>query len=296
MLKGSDSVQLDTPAQSIVRLAYQSYPSQITFTPGLRATTTSRWTTPTGLFKNVNLRRAVWADLDRAAIIKARGGSLAGEPTTHFIYPGNHGFTQAGGVAGPQVGLEQERRPATCGRRAVHEARRLPERQVHGQPTVQVVGADNGNNPAIIQIVNSDLTQLGFNTHVTQVDQSVMYAKYCGVPKQEIDACPAVGWVRDFADPLTVLYVPFYGPAIVPTNNSNWGQVNDPRSTPRCSRRRWSLPGGTPQAWANVDKMLVNQAVALPEDFDNQPNVEARTSQASTTCGTPGPGTWTSPR
>jgi hypothetical protein len=36
-----------------------------------------------------------------------------------------------------------------------------------------------------------------------------MYAKYCGVPKQNIDACPTVGWIRDFADPLSVLYVPF---------------------------------------------------------------------------------------
>ena len=41
--------------------------------------------------------------LDRAAIIKARGGTLAGEPATHFIYPGNDGFAQAGGYAGPEV-------------------------------------------------------------------------------------------------------------------------------------------------------------------------------------------------
>ena len=34
VLKGSDSVQLDTPTQSNVKLAYESYPSQITFTPG----------------------------------------------------------------------------------------------------------------------------------------------------------------------------------------------------------------------------------------------------------------------
>ena len=98
-----------------------------------------------------------------------------------------------------------------------------------GSATVQVVGANNGNSPAIVQLVNTDLTQLGFHTHVSLVDQSVMYAKYCGVPKQEIDVCPSGGWLRDFADPLTVLYVPFYGPAIVPTNNSNFGQVNNPQ-------------------------------------------------------------------
>ena len=104
-----------------------------------------------------------------------------------------------------------------------------------------------------------------------------MYAKYCGVPKQEIDVCPTVGWVRDFADPLTVLYVPFYGPAIVPTNNSNWGQVNDPQINAAMQAAALVVdPTARAQAWANVDKMLVDQAVAIPEDFDNQPNVESK--------------------
>ena len=62
--------------------------------------------------------------------------------------------------------------------------------------TVQIVGANNGNGPAIVQLVNTDMTQLGLpHPSVSLVDQSVMYAKYCGVPKQEIDACPTVGWV-----------------------------------------------------------------------------------------------------
>src|SRR5947209_19612589 len=92
-----------------------------------------------------------------------------------------------------------------------------------------MVGANNGNDPAIMQNDAAALQALGFKVHVSEVDQSVMYAKYCGVPKQNIDACPTVGWVRDFADPIAVLYAAFYGPAIVPTNNSNWGQVNDPQ-------------------------------------------------------------------
>ena len=112
---------------------------------------------------------------------------------------------------------------------------------------------------------------------MSQVDQSVMYAKYCGVPKEEIDACPTVGWIRDFADPLTMLYMPFYGPAIIPTNNSNWGQVNDPQINAAMVKAETIVdPTAAAQAWAKMDKMLVNQAVAIPEDFDNQPNIESR--------------------
>ncbi len=35
-------------------------------------------------------------------------------------------------------------------------------------------------------------------------------------------------------------------------------------------------PTARAQAWANVDKMLVDQAVAAPEEFDNQPNLESK--------------------
>jgi peptide/nickel transport system substrate-binding protein len=104
-----------------------------------------------------------------------------------------------------------------------------------------------------------------------------MYSKYCGVPAQNIDACPSVGWIRDFADPQTVLYVPFWGPGIVPTNNSNWGQGDDPAINAAMDKA--STVVGTAaraQAWANIDKMLVNDAVAVPEDFDAQPNVEGK--------------------
>ncbi len=95
-----------------------------------------------------------------------------------------------------------------------------------------------------------------------------MYEKYCGVPSQEIDVCPNAGWTRDFADPQTVLFVPFYGPAISPSGNANWGQVNDPQIN--AAMEQATLVVGEParaEAWAKVDEMLVQQAVAVPGVF-----------------------------
>jgi peptide/nickel transport system substrate-binding protein len=276
VLKGSHAVQFDTPAQSAVKLAYQQYPSQITFTPGSGDHYVAL-NNAAGVFKNVNLRRAVWANLDRAAIIKLRGGSLTGQPATHFIYPGVSGYQQSGGDAGPAVPWNTDVNGNLQVAEKYMKAAGYSSGKYTGSATVQVVGADNGNSPAIIQLVNSDMTQLGFHTHVSLVDQSVMYAKYCGVPKQEIDVCPSAGWLRDFADPLTVLYVPFYGPSITPTNNSNWSQVNDSQINAAMLKAALvSDPTARAQAFANVDKMLVNQAVAIPEDFDNQANLESK--------------------
>jgi peptide/nickel transport system substrate-binding protein len=275
VLKGSDSIQLDTPSNSVVKLAYTQYPSQITFTQGSGDHYVGL-DTQHGVFTNVNLRRAVWANLDRAAIIKEKGGPLVGEPATHFITPGTDGFLQAGGYAGPNVPWNTDVNGNLAEATKLMKAAGYPSGKYTGSQSVQIVGANNGNDPAIIQILNSDMTQLGFKTHVSEVDQSVMYSKYCGVPKQEIDACPTVGWIRDFNDPLTVLYVPFYGPAITPTNNSNWSQFNDPTVNAAMQAAANVVdPTARAQAWANVDKMLVNDAAAIPEDFDNQANIES---------------------
>jgi peptide/nickel transport system substrate-binding protein len=276
VLKGSDTLQLDTPAQSIVKLAYEQYPSQITFTPG-SGDHYGGLDTQHGPFKNVNLRRAVWAAMDRAAVVKARGGPLVAAPMTHFIYPGTDGYTQAGGAAGPNYPWNQDVNGDLAVAEKYMKAAGYPSGKYTGGATIQIVAGNNGNAPAIAQIVNQALTELDFHTHVSEVDQSVMYSKYCGVPKQEIDVCPSSGWIRDFADPLTVLYVPFNGAAIVSTNNSNWSQLNDPRINTAMTKASLIVdPTASAEAWAKVDDMLVNQAAALPETFDNQPNIEAK--------------------
>lgn len=275
VLKGSDAIQLDTPTNSIVKLAYESYPSQITFTSGSGDHYVAV-NTKQGPFANLDLRKALWAALDREAIVKARGGALVAEPMTHFIYPGNSGFAQAGGYAGPQVDYNENVNGNMAVATKYMKLAGYSSGKYTGSATLQVVGSSNGNDPAISQIVNGALTSLGFHTRVSLEDQSVMYAKYCGVPKQEIDACPAVGWIRDFADPLSVLWATFYGPAIVPTNNSNWGQVNIPAVNTAMQQAALVVnPTARAQAWANVDKLLVANAAAIPEEYDNQANIES---------------------
>lgn len=276
VLKGTNSVQLDTPTQSVVKEAYQQYPSQITFTPGsgMHYVTLNQQHGP---FKNEDLRRAFYANLDRAGIIKVIGGSLVAYPGTHFLYPGVNGFQQAGGYPGPQVPWNENVNGSLSVAQKYMKLAGYKTGKYTGSDVVQVVGTSNGNDPAVTQLTNTDLTQLGFKTHVSLVDQSVMYSKYCGVPKQQIDVCPTGGWIRDFADPLTVLWVPFYGPNIVSTGNVNSGMVNNPQLN--AAMKTASLvvnPTARAQAWANVDKMIVDQADAVPEDFDNQPNIEAK--------------------
>ena len=174
-----------------------------------------------GPFANVNLRKALWAALDRVAMNKARGGELVTNVMTHFLYPEIPGFEQAGGLTGPKVDYNELSRRQHGGRRKVHELAGYPSGKYTGAETLQIVGSTGSPMPQDAEIVNQTLQNLGFKTKLSLVDQSVMYAKYCGVPAEEIDVCPNVGWVADFGDPQAVLDVPFNGKNIESTNNNN---------------------------------------------------------------------------
>ncbi|MGH2851565.1 MAG: ABC transporter substrate-binding protein [Solirubrobacteraceae bacterium] len=275
VLTGSDAVQNDTPTNTNVALAYQKYYNQLIAVPGSGDHYVAL-NNAHGILKNVNVRRALWAALDRSEMLKIAGGTIVGQVATHFIYPGSDGFAQAGGLAGPKVPWNEHPSGDLAVAESYMKKAGFPSGKYTGKQVIKIVGANNGNSPEQAAITKQAFTSLGFKVNVSDVDQSVMYEKYCGVPKQEIDACPEVGWIRDTADPQTTLYVPFYGPAITQTNNSNWGQVNDPAINAAMNKAAVTLGNAaSAAAWAKVDDMLVNQAVAIPWIWDNQPYLEA---------------------
>ena len=190
-----------------MQLAYEQFRSQLSISPGAGdhyiAVNNKQ-----GPFANINVRKAFWAALDRVAMNKARGGSLVTDVMTHFIYPEIPGFEDAGGLQGPKVDYNEHPEGDHGGRRKVHEARGLPERQVHRLKDAPGRRRRPATPPRRTpKSPTSTLKNLGFKTKLSLVDQSVMYSKYCGVPAEEIDVCPNVGWVADFADGQAVLDV-----------------------------------------------------------------------------------------
>jgi peptide/nickel transport system substrate-binding protein len=275
VLKGSDSVQNDTPTNANVELAYTKYYKQLYAVPGAGDHYVSL-DNAKGPFTNVNIRRAAYAALDRAALVKIAGGSIVGEVGTHFITPGSAGFAQSGGNAGPKYPWNEYPDGNLSLAEKYMKAAGYPSGKYTGNQVLTIVQADNGNSPEEGAVVKDAFTELGFKTKLVLVDQSVLYAKYCGVPAAQVSACPSVGWIRDFADPQTILYVPFYGPAITPTNNSNWGQVNEPAINAAMVKATFVVGAAArAAAWAKIDDMLVDQAVAIPWIFDDQPNIES---------------------
>ncbi len=274
VLEGSDMVQNDPPAKTIVQLAYEKFRSQLKISPGA-GTHYIAVNNKQGPFANINLRKAFWAALDRVAMNKASGGSLVADVETHFLYPEIPGFEDAGGLAGPKVDYNEhpEGDMAVAGK--YMRLAGYPSGKYTGSKTLQVVGSTAHAEEA--EIANSTLRSLGFNTKLSLVDQSVMYAKYCGVPAEEIDVCPNVGWVADFADGQAVLDVAFNGKNIIPSGNNNWGQVNDPTINAAMDKAELLIgKEAREKAWAAIDEELVADAAAVPYAFIKEPVIESK--------------------
>ncbi|MGA2452048.1 MAG: ABC transporter substrate-binding protein [Solirubrobacteraceae bacterium] len=278
VLEGSDLVENEPVTQSNIKLAAEHYKSQLQISPGAGSHYIGV-NNKVGPFSNIDLRKALWAALDRAAMDRARGGELVTNVATHFIYPTINGFEQAGGLKGP-TGPQFDFNEHPEGDMAIAEKyiklAGYPSGKYTGGKTVEVVGASTPPAKEDAEIVNETLKNLGFTTKFTLVETSTMYAKYCNVPKEEIDVCPSVGWIADFADPQTVLNITFNGKFIDPTGNVNWGQTNVPKINAAMTKAETVVgKAARATAWAKIDEELVEDAAAIPFDWDKEGAIES---------------------
>jgi peptide/nickel transport system substrate-binding protein len=125
-------------------------------------------------------------------------------------------------------------------------------------------------------VVLNSLKNLGFSVQFRPVTRDTMYSKYCGIPKSKTPICPSTGWLKDFADPQTMLDPTFNGKNIVPTNNSNWPQLNVPAINQAMDKAETVVgDDARAQAWADIDKQVMEQAAAITWQWDKPILVES---------------------
>jgi peptide/nickel transport system substrate-binding protein len=263
-LDSTNLLMADTPPSSTLKTAYESKKTQLSVAPlGIYYASLNTQSPP---FNNINLRKAAIAAQNRSAYLLARGGKLVGTVATHFIYPEVPGYQQAGGAAGGG----QDYIASPSGNMAVAKkymkAAGYPSGKYTGNATVQIVGSNADPGPQEMQIVQNGLSALGFKTTIKAVPQQTMYSKFCGYVKAKITVCPTAGWIEDFPDPYAALFVPFSGQAIIPINNANWAVLNNPKVNSAInSAAAITNTSQRLSAFAQVDKMIVDEAPAIPE-------------------------------
>jgi peptide/nickel transport system substrate-binding protein len=284
VLGGSHLVQGDgtTPAP-VIKQAVTHNKDQIAFIPGggYRMISMNEAVKP---FDNINVRKAVIASSDRVALQLTRGGTSAGDLATHFLPTSFPGFADAGGAKGPAPDFLRDPRgnPALAKKYMLAAKRQDPSLPIDSsgkwtgpdQFLMVASNADPGKKTG--EVAQAQFEKLGFKIKFRTVPQDTLYTKFCNVPAQKIAICPNVGFFKDFNDPQSLLDPVFNGNNILAQNNSNWPEL-DVRAINNAMTKAAVLPAGPQRykAWGTIDKMVTQQAPAIPYLWDKIPTVES---------------------
>jgi peptide/nickel transport system substrate-binding protein len=233
-------------------------------------------------FDNINVRKGVIAGFDRNALRLTRGGEEIGPIANHFIPPGIPGHEESGGEAGfTDIDFMQNPEGDPELMQKYFDAAKADGVDIAsaGELLTIATNADPGNQTA--QVAQGQFQKMGFKLNYRKVPQDTLYTKFCGVPKSNYVICPNVGWFKDFTDPQSMLEPTFKGAAIKPQGNVNWGLL-DVKEIDDAMTKAATIPAGDErnQAWADINKMIVEQAVGIPYVWDDNVNVWSKDVQS----------------
>jgi peptide/nickel transport system substrate-binding protein len=274
ILEGESMVSGDfqLPGQILARTSEGDEKEQLVLTPPTGRFRYIALKNTTKPFDDINVRKALSAAVDRDALRKAFGGSLVGKIPTHWIPPGQPGYDEAGGDAGPGVDfLKSETGDLELAKEYMKKAG-FESGMYDGGKTFTGVSDNATQQKAVAETLVQQFAQLGFKVDMKYVTRDAMYTKYCQVPRDQPDVCPSVGWLKDFADPETLLDPVFNGKNILDVGNSNFSLLDNPDTNKLMDDAEVvNDPAERNKAWGEVDKAITEQAPSIPWLWDTQP-------------------------
>ena len=222
-------------------------------------------------FDDLNVRKAVLAGFDRNAMLLTRGGEVAGDMPTHFLPPNIPGFDEAGGVKGPGVDfLNTTGEPNPELSAEYFKKAGYPAGKFDGSgPELLMVGVSSGISREAAEVAKENFARMGFKMRLRLVSPDAMLTKFCRVPKAQVAVCPNNSWYKDFADAQTLLDPTYNGANILPTGNSNASQLDVPEINAAMRKAETVIaPADRAKAWAEIDRMITEQAPAVPWSWD----------------------------
>jgi peptide/nickel transport system substrate-binding protein len=286
-LNGSNTVCCDagSPPAQVLKQALSRQSDQIEFVPS-GGTRYIAFDTKVKPFDNINVRKAIIASSNRDALRLTRGGKVLGDIATGWIPPGIPGFEESGGLkqnADLDYLAHPEGDPAVAKKYMLAAKEQDPSLPIDangkwsgGEKVLTIAtNADPGKKTA--EVFQGQMQQLGFKLNFRIVPQDTLYTKFCGVPKQNVAICPNVGWFKDFSDPQAMLDATFNGDNILQQGNVNWPQLDVPAIND-AMKAASTTPVGAERnkAWAKINRMIAEQAPALPYIWDKSASVGSK--------------------
>jgi peptide/nickel transport system substrate-binding protein len=264
------------PAQILASTSRGDQKDQLVLTPPTGRFRYIALNNRTKPFDDINVRKALSAAFDRDALRKAFGGPLVGDIPTHWIPPGQPGFEEAGGEKGP--GVDFLAKPTGDMALATEYMKKAgyASGKYDGGKTFTGVSDNATVQKQVSETAVAQFAKLGFNVKMRYVTRDAMYTKYCQVPRDEPDVCPSVGWLKDFADPETLIGPVFNGKNILDVGNSNFALLDDPKVNEIMDKAEViNDPAERNKAWGEADKAVTEAAASIAWLWDKQPMLKA---------------------
>ncbi|MDP9400942.1 MAG: ABC transporter substrate-binding protein [Actinomycetota bacterium] len=196
-------------------------------------------------FDDLRVRQAINFAADKRALARIAGGQIT--PGCNFIPPGMQGYQKIDPCpyGDPNAAPNVER-----ARQLIREAGVQGER-------VTVWGNDESDTRPRVEYLTDIMNQIGLRAEPRIVDGSV-YFQTIGNQRTRAQAGFA-NWFQDYPHPGNFLFL-VAGSTIQPTNNQNFGNVNDPVINRGIDELNPRPLTETAEGWAQLDRRVIDQA------------------------------------
>jgi len=205
-------------------------------------------------FDDPKVRQAVNYGVDKPALARIYAGEM--QPGCSFLPPGMPGSDDALDVADCPWG--DPNKPPN-----LEKARQLIEEAGADGAKVQVWGNSDDPTPLVTQAYADMLNKIGLKAEPKIIDGGV-YFQTIGNAK----TAPQTGfanWYQDFPHPKNFMFL-IDGASIQPTNNQNFGNVDDPEITKGIAElnREPELTPDVVDRWKDLNRKVVERAWVVP--------------------------------
>jgi peptide/nickel transport system substrate-binding protein len=226
---------------------------------------------------DLNFRSAVTCAINKIVLRTTRGGETIGPIATHYIPPEIPGYEESGGPQAPE-GVPCGDKPEGDLAQAAEFMKKAgyPSGKYTGKPLL-MVGDNLPPASKTGEAIQQQLEAIGIKLTYRQVQHPTMLSKFCGVPKAAVVICPNLGWGKDFFDAESMINPIFNGANIIPQNNANYAQLDDPQLNEKMDAAQQILDAKErATAWADINKEIAKRAVMIPWLWDNQVNFASK--------------------
>ena len=196
-------------------------------------------------FNDIRVRQAINYAIDPEALNRVFGGRL--HPTQQILPPGMPGY--------------EEYKPYP---HDMEKAKTLLAEANPADKDITVWTDDEPDRKRIGEYYHDLLTQLGFNATLKVVAGDVYFATIGNTSTPDLDT-GFTDWFQDFPHPDDFFRPLLNGKNILPTNNSNYSQVNIPELDAKMNDlAKEQLTDDVKKQYAALDKSYMEQAVWAP--------------------------------